>query len=150
MFRFYSCKFRISKSKKRAARAVMSSEFQINHSYTLETSYHGYFSNSRETLPFTPESLFVLGEKLARSINEYSLMLDQSKSKLFKKQGKHFLKFPEDLPVFEEFDFEIPHLSFVSTTSNNKAPNDCFSNLAFRTEKHVKRNLDEWMNVIIK
>lgn len=149
MFRFYSCKFRISKVKKRAARAVMNSEFGINHSYTLETSYYGYLNSARETVPFSPESLFILGEKLARSINEYSLMLDTNKFKLFKKKGKNFSKFPDDFPVIEDFDFEIPHLSFVSTTNINRIPNDCFSNLTFSIEKHMKRNLEEWVNVIL-
>lgn len=150
MFRFYSCKFRISKSKKRAARAVMSTEYQINHCYTLETSYFAYINQNRETYPFCAENLFVLGEKLARSINEYVNMLEINRSRQImkkKKKGKSCIKDPAEVPFIEDFDFEIPHLSFVSTTKHNKSPTDCFSNLTFNREIHTKRNLEEWVNV---
>jgi len=44
MFRFYSCKFRIQKSKLKAARVVLWKEFNIMNCFTLEASFHGYFT----------------------------------------------------------------------------------------------------------
>jgi len=157
MFRFYSSKFRVSKNKKKAARAVMHNEFKIGYSYTLETSYFGYLNSNRETLPFEPEALFTLGEKLARSVLEYSLMLeaDQKRTQSRKNTKIKFCLKPEldklnSATGPDDFDFEIPHLSFFSTTSLNKNPNDTFALIRFRKETHVKRGLDEWINVRFK
>lgn len=44
MFRFYSCKFRIQKSKLTAARVVLWKEFNIMNCFTLEGSFHGFLS----------------------------------------------------------------------------------------------------------
>jgi cytosolic carboxypeptidase protein 2/3 len=48
MFRFYSCKFRIQKSKLKAARVVLWKEFNIMNCFTLEASFHGYFTRGDE------------------------------------------------------------------------------------------------------
>lgn len=45
MFRFYSCKFRIQKSKLKAARVVLWKEFNIMNCFTLEASFHAYFTH---------------------------------------------------------------------------------------------------------
>lgn len=47
MFRFYSCKFRIQKSKLKAARVVLFKEFNIMNCFTLEASFHGYITKER-------------------------------------------------------------------------------------------------------
>ena len=47
MFRFYSCKFRIQKSKLKAARVVLWKEFNIMNCFTLEASFHGYIDKDR-------------------------------------------------------------------------------------------------------
>ena len=49
MFRFYSCKFRIEKSKLKAARVVLFREFGIMNCFTLEASFHGYIEKDRST-----------------------------------------------------------------------------------------------------
>jgi hypothetical protein len=49
MFRFFSCKFRIQKSKEKTARVVLWREFNIMNCFTLEASFHGYFDKERET-----------------------------------------------------------------------------------------------------
>jgi len=61
MFRFYSCKFRNEKSKQKAARLVVSKEFEIMNSFTFETSFHGYLDADRTTVPFEEENLRELG-----------------------------------------------------------------------------------------
>lgn len=155
MFRYYSCKFRVSKNKKKAARAVMNNQMKINYSYTLETSYYGYLNGNRETVPFTPENLFVLGEKFGRSVLEYFSMLEaeREKSQQRKAKSKIFSKILLGTAllnkIIDDFDFEIPHLSFKSTTSHSANPTDTFSVITFKKETHVKRNLDEWIQVKI-
>ena len=47
MFRYWACKFRVEKSKKRAARIVLWKEYGITNCYTLEASFHGYISLGR-------------------------------------------------------------------------------------------------------
>lgn len=51
-FRFYSCKFRVQKSKEKTARVVLWREFNITNCFTLEASFYGYFDQSRETRHF--------------------------------------------------------------------------------------------------
>lgn len=53
-FRFFSCKFRIEKSKEKAARIVLWREFNIMNCFTFEASFHGYLNKERETENFTP------------------------------------------------------------------------------------------------
>lgn len=57
MFRFYSCKFRIEKSKLRAARVVLFKEYGIMNCFTLEASFHGFIDKDRATEEFTVETL---------------------------------------------------------------------------------------------
>lgn len=151
MFRYHSSKFHVSRTKKKAARAVMNNEFKIFFSYTLETSYYGYLSQSRETVAFTTENLFSLGEKLARSIFEYSSMIE-NENKRFKarKNTKFKIEKPEfpEISNIENFDFEIPHLSYGSTTNMSRSPTDNFSTIFYKKETHAKRSLEDWINVI--
>ena len=53
MFRFFSCKFRIQKSKLKAARIVLWRENGIMNCFTLESSFHGYLDKERNTVEFT-------------------------------------------------------------------------------------------------
>ena len=57
MFRFYSCKFRIEKSKLRSARVALFKEFGIMNCFTLEASFHGFINKERTTEELTVESL---------------------------------------------------------------------------------------------
>ena len=152
MFRYFSSKFRVSKNKKKAARAVMNNEFKINYSYTLETSYYGYLNAKRETVPFTSENLFMIGEKLARSIGEYNTMLENGRQKYqlrkaAKLKAKFLVGISPKISNIDDFDFEIPHLSFTSTTNTSTSPIDNFSLIKFKKETHTKRGLDEWIHV---
>ena len=42
MFRYFSCKFRVSQSKLKTARIVLHKEFGLMNSFTLEASFHGF------------------------------------------------------------------------------------------------------------
>jgi hypothetical protein len=55
-FRFFSCKFRIDKSKKKAARLVLWREFNLMNSFTLEASFHSYFNQDRVNIEFNTDS----------------------------------------------------------------------------------------------
>lgn len=76
MFRFYSCKFRIEKSKVKTARVVMFKEFGIMTCFTLEASFHGFIDTDRTTTEFTTESLQELGSVLGASISDYVNLFD--------------------------------------------------------------------------
>lgn len=52
-FRYFSCKFRIEKSKEKAARIVLWREFNIMNCFTFEASFHGHFNAERETEEFS-------------------------------------------------------------------------------------------------
>jgi cytosolic carboxypeptidase protein 2/3 len=71
MFRFYSCKFRIQKSKLKAARVVLWKEFNIMNCFTLEASFHGYLNKDRQTIEFTTEMFEQMGCFLGQGFAEY-------------------------------------------------------------------------------
>lgn len=77
MFRFYSCKFRIQKSKLKAARVVLWKEFGIMNCFTLEASFHGYLNKDRQTLDLTTESLEKMGEILGNGFHEYHILVEE-------------------------------------------------------------------------
>jgi hypothetical protein len=56
MFRYFSCKFKVEKSKEKAARIVLWREFEITNCFTLEASFHGYLNEERETEEFNIKS----------------------------------------------------------------------------------------------
>ena len=71
MFRFFGCKFRIQKSKVRAARVVLWREFNIMNCFTLEASFHGFLNKERQTIEFTTEMYEKMGEILGLGFQEY-------------------------------------------------------------------------------
>lgn len=77
MFRFYSCKFRIEKSKLKTARVVLFKEFGIMNCFTLEASFHGFIDSDRSTRELTTESLESMGSTLACSMNDYMDLVDE-------------------------------------------------------------------------
>ena len=77
MFRYWSCKFRIEKSKERAARIALWREFGIVNCYTLEASFHGFINNNRDTEEFTPEIFESISESVINSMYEYIIILEE-------------------------------------------------------------------------
>ncbi|CDW76600.1 UNKNOWN [Stylonychia lemnae] len=87
MFRFYSCKFRIQKSKLKAARVVLWKEFGIMNCFTLEASFHGYINKERQTIHLTTENLMKMGEILGNGFYEYHTLIEEDeKQRLIVKQ----------------------------------------------------------------
>jgi hypothetical protein len=77
MFRFYSCKFRIQKSKLKAARVVLWKEFGIMNCFTLEASFHGFLNKERQTMDLTTDSLEKMGEILGNGFHEYQILVEE-------------------------------------------------------------------------
>lgn len=77
MFRFYSCKFRIEKSKLKAARVVLFREFGIMNCFTLEASFHGYIDKNRQTTEMMVEHFEQMGFVLGTSFHEYFALVEE-------------------------------------------------------------------------
>jgi hypothetical protein len=77
MFRYFSCKFRIEKSKKKAARIVLWREYNIMNSFTFEASFHGYLSKDRENIEFTTENWLHMGAMLGESLWNYNQIIEE-------------------------------------------------------------------------
>ena len=83
MFRFFSCKFKIEKSKLRAARVVLFKEFGIMNCFTLEASFHGYMDKDRTTTELTIEDLEDMGKTLGLGFHEYGDLIDEDARQKF-------------------------------------------------------------------
>ena len=82
MFRFFSSKFRIEKSKEKTARVVLWREFNIMNCFTLEASFLGYFNEHRITKDFQIDDFKLMGKILGEGLFDYiSLNEDESKEK---------------------------------------------------------------------
>lgn len=86
-FRYFSCKFRIERSKEKAARIVLWREFQIMNCFTFEASFFGGLDNFRHIEEFTPQSLEKMGEHLANAMYEYLLIQEQEDKQKKVKEG---------------------------------------------------------------
>jgi hypothetical protein len=88
-FRYFSCKFRIEKSKEKAARIVLWREFNIMNCFTFESSFHGYFNELRETEEFSIEGYESMGEHLVNSLLDYLYGLEEEdRQKKIKEMNK--------------------------------------------------------------
>jgi hypothetical protein len=76
MFRYWSCKFRISKSKEKAARAVVARELKVMNTFTLETSFHGFLTSDRKNVEFNADHWAELGVTFGKTLLDYFLLLD--------------------------------------------------------------------------
>jgi cytosolic carboxypeptidase protein 2/3 len=77
MFRFHSCKFQNEKSKGKAARITLYKQFGIFNSFTLEASFHGYYTKDKVTHEFTEALYEQMGACLVNSLYEYVLLLEE-------------------------------------------------------------------------
>ena len=68
-FSFENCKFANEKYKKNCARLAVVRDFNIFHSYTIESSCWGYsIPYSDDTVQFTPKDFLIFGKQLAMGI----------------------------------------------------------------------------------
>ena len=77
LFRYHSCRFNILRCKERTARVVLHREFNIMFSFTLESSFQGYYDSDRITHDFLPSHLFQIGDILSQSLFEYVFMKEE-------------------------------------------------------------------------
>lgn len=92
MFRFFSCKFRVSKLKHRAARAVVAKEFAVPYSYTFEASFHCYLNEMRQTIMLTLQDYMQLGKLLAKTLSEFDILLEIDRLRLESRSNIRMLK----------------------------------------------------------
>ena len=77
MFRYHSCKFKMEKSKLKAARIVMWKQLNIFNCFTFEASFHGHFDKENNNFEFTEGTYEEMGEHLANSLYEYLMILEE-------------------------------------------------------------------------
>ena len=77
IFRYYSCKFRNDWSKRKAARLVVSKEYSLPFSYTIEASSYGYLKADRSTVVLTPMILQEVGKSILYAILQYIDLRDE-------------------------------------------------------------------------
>lgn len=83
-FNFENCKFANEQYKKNCARLAVVRDFNIFHSYTIETSCWGYSLNySDETVQFKESDLIKFGEHLCQGIaKQFSIKADEDYIKI--------------------------------------------------------------------
>lgn len=74
MFRFFSCKFKFEKYKENCARLAIWRDYNITHTFTIETSSFGFLNRNRETIHFNTGLLQEFGECIVHSIFEFNLI----------------------------------------------------------------------------
>eukprot|EP01022_Parablepharisma_sp_SALTPOND_P016608 TRINITY_DN2476_c0_g1_i1.p2 TRINITY_DN2476_c0_g1~~TRINITY_DN2476_c0_g1_i1.p2 ORF type:complete len:489 (-),score=56.62 TRINITY_DN2476_c0_g1_i1:4618-6084(-) len=79
MFRYPACKFRQEPSKMNAARLVISREFDVMNSLTLEASFYGFLNAERKTIEFCSEFYERMGQHLGYAVLEYIHLLEEEK-----------------------------------------------------------------------
>ena len=79
MFRFYSWKFRTEQYKENWARLSLWRDFKIKTSLTIESSYHGYLDENRDTKILNESNLQYFGQAFCQSLFEYLLILEENK-----------------------------------------------------------------------
>lgn len=91
MFRFYSWKFKTEEYKENWARLSLWKDFKIKTSLTIESSFHGYLDENRETKVFNESNLQYFGQAFCQGFFEYLLILEENKRQKLA-LAKKFLK----------------------------------------------------------
>ena len=76
MFRYFACKFRNERSKRKAARLILCKEFNLMNSFTCEASFHGYMDEERRTVEFLTSHYLKMGRILGSTFYEYKLIVE--------------------------------------------------------------------------
>ena len=77
MFRYPACRFKQEPSKVNTARLVISREFDVMNSLTLESSFYGFLSEDRKIIEYCSKLYEKLGEHLGEALLEYLRLLDE-------------------------------------------------------------------------
>ena len=83
MFRYYSCSFKISESKRKTARAVFLRKLMIPFSYTVEASISSHYNyESLKDVGFTTASWIEMGKIVGSTLANYtSIIVNTEKSR---------------------------------------------------------------------
>ena len=79
MFRYAACRFRQENSKRNTARLVISREFDVTNSLTLESSFYAFFNEDRKEIEFSSRFYEKMGEHLGGGLVEYTQLLDEER-----------------------------------------------------------------------
>jgi len=86
MFRYPACKFRQEHAKINTARLVISREFDVMNSLTLENSFYGFLNEERKTVEYCVAFYESIGKCLVYVIIEYLHLLDEEMVTRMKRQ----------------------------------------------------------------
>ena len=138
IFRFYSCRFKTEKRLRQSARLVMSQNFGIKYTYTMENSLFGYIDSERITHAFKLEDFNELAKLLLKSIHQFSKMLANKNNK------KDKSKIKEENYLNENIEREKDHQSSSESDSQSESEEECLEakNNVVRAIKKFKRNID--------
>jgi len=79
MFRYSACRFKRENSKLNAARLVISKEFGVVNSLTLESSFYGFLNEERKVFEFCSKFYEKMGEHLMRALYQYERLATEEK-----------------------------------------------------------------------
>ena len=109
MFRYYGCKFRYDKSKMKAARLVIASEFGVMNSLTIEASFYAYVNADRETVELIRDYYVMMGSHLLCAIYEYHTIIEAArKEKELKEKLRQIKKLIKSSNIPNEPEINIP------------------------------------------
>lgn len=77
MFRYQACKYRQEPDKVNAARFVISREFCVMNSLTLESSFYGFINSERRTIEFCRAFYERMGQNCVQACAEYTRLLEE-------------------------------------------------------------------------
>ena len=80
MFRYKACKYREEPEKITAARFVISKEFDIMNSFTIESSFHGFINRERKIMEFCKSLYKAMGMNIGKTIFDYLNILKEDKT----------------------------------------------------------------------
>lgn len=104
MFRYHSCSFIAEKAKEAAARICLYKEFNLHNCFTLEASFHGYFTKDKVTHEFTEALYEKMGAAVVNSLYEFVMICEEDeRRKQIAKVERQKLKRKKD----EEFQAQI-------------------------------------------
>jgi len=92
MFRYKACKFKEEQDKMSAARLVLSKEFGIMNSFTIEASFYAFINKERQLIEFDSELYELMGQKIGETIFEYQSIIEEDRLRRLQKLYLYRLK----------------------------------------------------------
>lgn len=80
MFRYKACRFRQEQEKMSAARLVLSREFGIMNSFTIEASLFAFIDRERRLVEFDSGLYETMGQRVGETVLEYQNIVEEDRS----------------------------------------------------------------------